>query len=288
MGDLRVYSLIGQLAYSAPEDPSPFFEGLTNLQVAILLGSVPDPAGIPWYHFVAPLFEEGGEVPVSLRFTQVGTWVDFMRNFVPYEPNAFFADYSEINCDEIDVPWDDHFSEIATPMLLLAPRGGLGRAGFYAVSQLGSSDKTIAEFSFYPPDEVDYAHIDLWTADISPTMVWPTLLQWLDAHSVGQSAIPAREEIADSEPLRIGPNPGRSPYTFSFTVPRAGDAQVDVFDVAGRRVATVLSGRVEAGAHRVVWDGRNTEGLGIADGVYFARVRTPEGVSTSRFVHLSR
>jgi hypothetical protein len=289
MGDLRIYSLIGELAYSAPDDPSPFFEGLTNLQGAIVVGSVPDPAGsIPWYHFFAPLYEEGVPIPVGLRFTQVGAFVDFARRFVPYEPNSFFADYSDLVCDEMDVPWDDHLSEITAPMLLLAPRGGLGRAGHYTLGLLGSTDKTIADISFYPPDELDFGHIDLWLADIAPSLVWPTLIEWLDDHSAGSGAIAAREEVPDRETLRVEPNPGRAPHTFSFALPQAGEAALDVFDVAGRRVATLRSGPAAAGMFRVVWDGRDAGGRPVADGVYFARVRTPEGTSTSRFVHRSR
>ena len=290
MSDLTALSLMGELASAAPDDPSPLFEGLTNLQVALVVGGMPDSSldWIPWYHFVAPLFEEGGEIPVGLRFTQIGTWLDFMRNFVSYEPNAFFRDYYEIGCDEADVPWDDHLGDITVPMLLLSPNGGVGRAGHHTVGLLGSTDKTIVDFSFHPPAVLDYGHIDLWLADISPTMVWPTLLQWLDGHAVGHDTIAALQEAPDREPLRVGPNPGRAPYNFSFDLPDAGEAALEIFDVAGRRVASVLSGPVAAGTHQVVWDGRTTGGKSIADGVYFARVRTPQGTHTQRFVSLAR
>lgn len=288
MDDLRFFSMMGELAIATPDDPSPFFGGLTNIQAALVAGSVPNPEEVPWYHFHAPLYEEGGELPVGLRFAQVGTWLDFMTDFVAWEPTRYFADYFDINCDEMDVPWDDNLGAITEPMLLLAPLGGLGRAGFYTLDLLGSTDKTIAEFSFYPPDELDFGHIDLWTADNAPTMVWPELLAWLDDHSIGHRGVAAREELTELDPLRIAPNPGPAPYTFSFDLRRAAEIDVEVFDVAGRRVVSVLSGLGAAGQHRVVWDGRNAEGFAISDGVYFARVRTPEGTSTSRFVHLSR
>jgi len=289
MEDLSLYSLFGELAFTAPDDPSPLIPGVTNLEAALLAFTVPAGDWLPWYHFFAPVYEGGNPLPQDTRFTPVGAMIDFTRRFVPWEPTTYFRDYYEIGCNELDVPWDDHLGEITAPMLLLSPRGGVGRAGFHTVGLLGSTDKTIAEFSFFPPDEVDFAHIDLWTAEDAPDLVWPTLIDWLDAHRGGHQAAPPQEAVAGQrQDVRITPNPGRGPFTFSFSLAQAGEAEVEIFDVLGRRVASLLSGPAAAGAHQVVWDGRNTTGRLISDGVYFARVRTTEGTSTSRFVHVSR
>ena len=67
-----------------------------------------------------------------------------------------------------------------------------------------------------------------------------------------------------------------------------GDASVAIYDVTGRRVASLLAAQLPAGRQEVVWDARSADGSRIADGVYFARVETPEGARTARFVHLNR
>jgi flagellar hook assembly protein FlgD len=45
-----------------------------------------------------------------------------------------------------------------------------------------------------------------------------------------------------------------------------------VFNIAGRRVATVFSGSLAAGEHLFEWDGRTVSGEAAGPGLYFMRV----------------
>jgi flagellar hook assembly protein FlgD len=45
-----------------------------------------------------------------------------------------------------------------------------------------------------------------------------------------------------------------------------------VFDVAGRRLATVSDDVLPAGRHRIEWDARDARGTPVPSGVYFLRV----------------
>jgi hypothetical protein len=64
--------------------------------------------------------------------------------------------------------------------------------------------------------------------------------------------------------------------TLRYALHRAGDVRLDVFDVAGRRVTTLVSGARGIGEHEVAWGGETRAGL-ARRGVYFARLETPEG-----------
>jgi hypothetical protein len=89
--------------------------------------------------------------------------------------------------------------------------------------------------------------------------------------------------------LRVSPNPGGSHgYTMSFGMPIAGLAELVVYNVAGRRIATLVSGDVEAGRRQVIWAGRASDGRQLSHGVYFARLTTPAGSRTAKFVHLAQ
>lgn len=80
------------------------------------------------------------------------------------------------------------------------------------------------------------------------------------------------------------PNPFHGATRFAFTVSDASGADVDmsVFDVAGRRMATVARGRFGAGSHVVQWDGRGLDGSRARAGMYFVRGRIGQAeVSTS-------
>jgi hypothetical protein len=71
------------------------------------------------------------------------------------------------------------------------------------------------------------------------------------------------------------PNPFHGSTRFAFTVPDASGADVDmsVFDVAGRRMASLARGRYGVGSHVVQWDGRGLDGSRARAGMYFLRGR---------------
>ena len=69
------------------------------------------------------------------------------------------------------------------------------------------------------------------------------------------------------------PNPFSGSTRVGFTLDRAGDANLDVYDVAGRRVRTLESGSRSVGRHEVLWDGKDDAGREVASGVYFVRLR---------------
>ncbi len=75
--------------------------------------------------------------------------------------------------------------------------------------------------------------------------------------------------------LGLHANPARGgAIRFRLDAPRAVDADVTVFDVAGRRVHTILEGPVAPGSHMVTWDGRTHAGRAAGRGIYFVRARS--------------
>ena len=72
--------------------------------------------------------------------------------------------------------------------------------------------------------------------------------------------------------LEVAQNAGRSTPSVSFSLPSAGPARVDLFDLAGRRVAELFSGSAAAGRTTVTWNGRDVNGRRLARGAYFARL----------------
>jgi hypothetical protein len=70
----------------------------------------------------------------------------------------------------------------------------------------------------------------------------------------------------------VVPNPARSRCQISFDLPRPTRVTIDVFDVAGRRVARLADGPFEAGAHSLSWNLEDGQGRGVAAGLYLVRV----------------
>jgi immune inhibitor A len=71
------------------------------------------------------------------------------------------------------------------------------------------------------------------------------------------------------------PNPFNPATVIEYSLDQPGEAHLNIYDVLGRRVATLLSGRQEPGAGAVAWDGTDDAGNRVASGVYFARLATP-------------
>jgi hypothetical protein len=82
------------------------------------------------------------------------------------------------------------------------------------------------------------------------------------------------------------PNPFARSSTIRFAVPRAQQVSLRIYDIAGRTVRTLVNGRLDAGAHQRVWDGRGDSGQRVAAGVYFYRLDTEQGLRTRRMVML--
>jgi hypothetical protein len=69
------------------------------------------------------------------------------------------------------------------------------------------------------------------------------------------------------------PNPFGSRTLVRFTLPGESDVTLDVLDVGGRRVRSLLRGeRRSAGAYALEWDGRSDGGARAASGIYFVRL----------------
>ncbi len=82
------------------------------------------------------------------------------------------------------------------------------------------------------------------------------------------------------------PNPFNPLTTISIGVPTQADLTLTVFDVLGREVKSFVYEHVPAGAHQVVWDGKNNGGAQVAGGVYFYRLRAGSTVLTKQMLLL--
>ncbi len=84
--------------------------------------------------------------------------------------------------------------------------------------------------------------------------------------------------------LGVAPNPMANSCTFAFELASPGSTTVRVFDVSGRLVRTLLDEQLPLGRHSAVWDARGDHGQVVANGVYFYRIETPDGLRVARLV----
>ncbi len=106
------------------------------------------------------------------------------------------------------------------------------------------------------------------------------------AGAVDASDLAIAPESVEAPMLRpIRPNPARDSFEVRWVQPRPARVALEVFDVAGRRIATLAEGDLPAGSHARSWDRRGANGARIAAGVVFVRL-SGDGVATARKVVL--
>ena len=156
----------------------------------------------------------------------------------------------------------------------------------------------IAEF-FDQDTVLPKAIVQAWLTEAqswSSTTVDALLGALLDCSSQGQGTAILRQTLTEMKvqnPVPVDytldqnyPNPFNPATVISFSLSRAGDVALDVFDILGRRVTTLADGHWEAGNHRIVWDGRDDEGREVASGIYFYRLHADSFVKTRKMLLL--
>ena len=102
---------------------------------------------------------------------------------------------------------------------------------------------------------------------------------------VGPGVGIASEDGATLSPAM--PNPATDDVLMRFSLSRSSDVQLGIFDVAGRRVADLMSARLPAGAHSASWNLRDRAGMPVRGGVYFMRLIV-DGAVHSRSLSVAR
>jgi hypothetical protein len=69
------------------------------------------------------------------------------------------------------------------------------------------------------------------------------------------------------------PNPFNPSTTIAFDLPVASPVRLDIFNILGQRIVTLVDQNLPAGKHNVTWDGHDGENRSVASGVYFYRIK---------------
>ena len=142
---------------------------------------------------------------------------------------------------------------------------------------------------FWIPDAYDthFCRFVVWVqADQSAREVLQT------ARINADDLIPAvgiDEQVSVPESFGLGqnyPNPFNASTSISYRLMKAGQVDLAIYDLAGRKVATLVSSQQEAGAHQVIWLGLDDRGESVSSGVYFYKLTAGERSVTNRMTLL--
>ncbi|MCK4311244.1 MAG: T9SS type A sorting domain-containing protein, partial [Candidatus Cloacimonetes bacterium] len=86
--------------------------------------------------------------------------------------------------------------------------------------------------------------------------------------------------------LRNYPNPFKPSTTISFNISRkdAEDAKIEIYNLKGQKVKTLVNEVLPAGEHSVVWDGKDINGNRVSSGIYFYKLQSGKFEETKKMI----
>ena len=129
-------------------------------------------------------------------------------------------------------------------------------------------------FSFELRDDVDGGETDLIGHfsgnEARKPFTWSAIqlkdtLTFLKDRGNRQGSVPI-------ENYNVHPNPFNLYATIEYTLSAPAFVSVTIFDVAGRKIDTLLQGFQTGGSKRIIWDGQNKKGQTVPSGIYFCRL----------------
>jgi len=82
------------------------------------------------------------------------------------------------------------------------------------------------------------------------------------------------------------PNPFNPLTIIEYTLSRKSEVSLDIYNIMGQKVASLVNGSRPAGAYRLKWNGRNSNREEVTSGLYFYRLKVDDQVATRKMVLL--
>ncbi|MCK5331305.1 MAG: T9SS type A sorting domain-containing protein, partial [Candidatus Marinimicrobia bacterium] len=80
------------------------------------------------------------------------------------------------------------------------------------------------------------------------------------------------------------PNPFNPVTTIRYDLPEISHVRIDIYDILGREVATLVNRREEAGYRAILWDGTDNSGRVLGSGVYFYQINATNYTKTKKML----
>lgn len=121
----------------------------------------------------------------------------------------------------------------------------------------------------------------IMTADKNDKVMIAFVNKQIYVYQVDTTAEQDQTEGIDLLAVQNYPNPFNPTTNLSFTVPKAGNVKISIYNTKGQIVNKLIDTTFEKGTHTITWNGVDGNGKTLSSGVYFCRV----SVNESSVVH---
>ncbi len=155
-------------------------------------------------------------------------------------------------------------------------------------------DLSAADFfpyiGLYKSNNTLYSHID-WIAPFAYS-VKKTIPTNSKGISILRSTNPALNiKEFDSSPKEFQlfqnyPNPFNSSTTIKYTLLKPQHVKIEVFNILGQRMETLINQYMLAGSHEITWNGYNSHNMQVSSGIYYCRMQTGQDSKLTKMILL--
>lgn len=149
---------------------------------------------------------------------------------------------------------------------------------------------TVGPFDFYPGDS-QYVLIKMAVGQGSDNLSSITKLREILNQLFSYYLTDVKETDADLLPGQFElsqnyPNPFNPTTTISYNLPIKAKVKLEIFNILGQKVTTLVDAEQTAGTHKIEWDGSNQSGEKVTTGVYLYRLSTEKYEQTKKMLLL--
>jgi hypothetical protein len=229
----------------------------------------------------------------------ISGWMNFQKSGDVWENRIYYLDATSFNImaanysNEVEYSYTFTPDEITAGYLIYSLRADVTQDGivdFYVMAAHGDASNYRKSFKILnvATGAVVFEKND-WNYSYSTPAVWDIdndgqlecsftrteypsgLYYYQEVFSTGSAVIISspRETIPEAFNLKQNyPNPFNPLTTVEFYLDQSSDVSLDIYDLQGGLVRTLVKRYMDKGDHKIVWDGKNEHGSPAASGVY--------------------
>lgn len=125
-------------------------------------------------------------------------------------------------------------------------------------------------------DSGDGVHLN----DQGHRLLYQRVMQKMDWGSMCVGTMDVQSLFSQPSDIYVSlyPNPFNMNTTLEFDLPVAGHVEINVFNVLGQNIKTLVNREFTVGAHHVVWDGTDQQNRIVNSGAYLFRIKSGESI----------
>ena len=82
------------------------------------------------------------------------------------------------------------------------------------------------------------------------------------------------------------PNPFNPITNIKYSIPKNSIVSLTIYDILGRQIIQLIDKEISAGAHNILWDGKNNTGEFVSTGIYYYKLEADNFVKTRKMILL--